>query len=109
MLTFHIGPWEYGLVIQGSESLACFEDRTIYIAAQIPPGRRLEVLLHELAHCWGYHVPHPRTEEEWANLTATIGEACRRDLEAQGGVAALRAMAATPKPAEQWIDRSEAA
>lgn len=63
--------------------------REILIAAFVPPAQRLDVLLHELRHCWLNHFAKPRTEEEDCNFTAATTASALADLDAQGGVAAL--------------------
>jgi hypothetical protein len=89
-MRFHIGPWEYHVVVSGKDSRAEFESRTIYLAESLPVSRRWEVLLHELVHCWLFYVPRPRDEEEMARLLSLVGIAGRKELDAQGGIDELR-------------------
>lgn len=80
------------MIVQGQDTRAEFESRTIYIAETTAPSRRYEELLHELAHAWLFHVPPPRTEEELAQFLATVSEAARQDFDRQGGLSRLKAI-----------------
>jgi hypothetical protein len=50
----------------------------------------LTLLLHELRHCWGFHIPAPSFEEQECDLLAMIAEAAYADLDRQGGPRALQ-------------------
>ena len=107
-LGFHVGPYTYRVTISseeladehGTRAVGLTEPgpRRVRIAASIPRDDRLQVLLHELYHCWLHHVPAPRTEEEAAELHATVTLAALKDLDAQGGMAALEALEAEDDP-----------
>lgn len=84
---------------------AIWNRREILIAGCVPASQRLEVLLHEIKHCWLKHVPWPRSEEDLCNLTAMVAESVMEDLDQQGGVRALMqlkppAMFTEPEPTE---------
>lgn len=101
-MRFNVGPYAYHVEITSDElegddgsrllGLCEFLGRRIWISSRVPRGERLDVVLHELRHAWANHVPAPRTEEEEANLWALATASTLRDLEAQGGTAALEAL-----------------
>lgn len=84
----HLGEELDGLAIESS--------RLILISPAVQPERREEVLYHELEHCWTWHVPPPTTEEQRCQLSATIMQSARLDLDRQGGIKAL--MGLKPEP-----------
>lgn len=98
-MKFHVGPFLYTLAIsdrqifdvEGNplEGAAVESRRLIIISYIVELERRAEVLMHELIHCWAFHVPQPSDEEERANLVAMITEQFHRDLESQDGREAL--------------------
>jgi len=104
-MRFQVGPYAYTLVIsdrqiyggQGEplEAVAIEHRRLFIISPTVHPARRAEIARHEIAHCWEFHVPAPRTEEERAQFFAFIGEQFDRDLEAAGGNNALQQMEST--------------
>ncbi len=71
------------------DALAQTHGRLIRMAAHVPAADRFNTLLHELRHCWGFHVPKPSTEEEEADLVGMLTEAAVEDLESQGGIREL--------------------
>ena len=102
-MQFRVGTYTYRLYLEtdpimhnGEECLALSESsgRRIRMSAKVPPDERLTVLLHELRHCWGFHVPPPSFEEQECDLLAMISEAAYTDLERQGGPRALQQMGA---------------
>jgi|GEM_PF-4348575 len=91
-IIFNVGPWEYSLKIarklvnDKNEPLMgrCdLHTMIVYVAADIPPQGRLNVVLHELRHAWRFHFPAPRTDEEEADFSATITAAAYRDIRRQ--------------------------
>jgi hypothetical protein len=70
--------------------------RKIWSSSRVPPGERLNVLLHELQHAWQNHVPEPRDEEEAPNRQTLVTASAMRDLEQQGATEGLEAMRADP-------------
>ena len=78
------------------DGLAIESRRLILISPAVQPDRREEVLGHEVEHAWSFHMPAAHTQEERAQLTATILQSLRQDLDAQGGIAALRAIQPEP-------------
>ena len=99
---FRVSTYEYTLAVtaepimhEGQEcrALAQTAGRLIRMSAQVPAHERLATLLHELRHCWGFHVPAPRTEEEEADLLAMIADAAIADLDEQGGIRGLMLLA----------------
>jgi hypothetical protein len=102
IMRFNVGPWVYTLkitaaqIVEDGELLNGQADegaREIRIAGTVIPEARLDVLLHELRHCWEFHFPVPRDAEEEANFTASIAAAAMQDLQLQGGRMALMGMA----------------
>lgn len=75
------------------EGMAIEATRTILISGRVEPERRMEVLVHELTHCWSFFVPQPTTEEERCRLNSTIMRQLSEDLESQGSEAALLSIA----------------
>jgi hypothetical protein len=78
------------------EGLAMEARRLIVISPTVEPDRREEVAYHELYHCWRFHIPRARKEEDAANLFAAIVRQCRIDLECSGGLKALITMRPSP-------------
>lgn len=98
-MKFQIGPHIYALAISNRaifdtegerlEAAAVENRKLIIISHTVEPERREEVALHEIYHCWTFHVPRPKDDEEAAQLTAFISQQFHRDLESQGGREAL--------------------
>ena len=105
-LTFRIaGAWDYAVKIKKdlcdhrgrqAHGLAVQATRTIWLSAKLAPEARQAVLLHELRHVWGWHVPRPRGEEEQCNFSATFFIGVLDELERNGGLAALIALDVDP-------------
>lgn len=74
-------------------------DGTIWISHRVPAGKRLEVFIHELRHAWQYHVGVPADSEGDANNAAAFYLMVHRQLERNGGEAALRTLTAE-RPAQ---------
>jgi hypothetical protein len=101
-MQFHVGPVSYRLVISNRhvfdaegnelEGVAVEGRRLIILSCIVEPERREEVALHEFTHCWSFHVPIPRDEEERCQLTALIAQQFQKDLDAAGGREALMQM-----------------
>ena len=101
-MVFHIGPWKYRVRItddpikaeDGSllNGMADRDNREILISGDVPPQRRMGVLMHELQHAWLFHFPKARTEEELCEFTATLMTQAYQDFNRQGGLKALAAM-----------------
>lgn len=98
-MQFHVGAFLYTLILadrriydeEGNEleGRALESPRVIVISSAVSPDRRIEVLRHEVQHCWHFHIPRPSTEEEEADLAAFIDHQFQEDLDAQGGRAAV--------------------
>jgi len=91
-ISFNVGPWIYTLRIvrklvnDRNEPILgrCdLDSMIIYVAADVSPQARLNVVLHELRHAWRYHFPAPRTDEEEADFSATICAQAYRDVRRQ--------------------------
>src|SRR6185437_4835142 len=91
-MLFQVGPWTYRveiartLVNDKNEPILgrCdLDSMIIYVAADVSPQARLNVVLHELRHAWRFHFPAPRTDEEEADFSATITAAAYRDIRRQ--------------------------
>lgn len=102
-MRFRIGCYIYRVhisqdpIFEGNRELlglAVYHNREILLSPALPAPQRLDVLLHELQHCWEFHVPAPRTDEDRANLSAMVTASTLADLEAQGGEASLRKLSA---------------
>lgn len=101
-MQFHIGALTYTLIVANRriydengdelEGRAIASPRAIIISSAVLPERRLEVLRHEVQHCWHFHIPRPSCEEEECNLAAFIDRQFHDDLDAQGGREALEQM-----------------
>ncbi len=68
--------------------------RMIEFSPDCPPGERLDTLCHEWWHANAHHYPPPPThdEEAMADYYATVTASLFRQIEAQGGAAALMAL-----------------
>ncbi len=110
-MRFRVGPYAYRVRVTEEPPVddatggtllgkAVLHGREILIWAGVAAEQRLEVLLHELTHCWLFQFPRPANEEEAASFFAAVTEQTMRDLDEQGGVPALvrlRPMAPTPE------------
>lgn len=74
--------------------IADWDNQRIFIGPQVPPGRRLSVLLHEVWHSWRVHSPRATKIEEECNQFSVVAETIIRDLEAHGGSKALELLKA---------------
>ncbi len=99
-MTFRVGPYKYHLLMvdkmihfEGSDRLALAQSNGRLIRLWVGVDDRLNVLLHELRHCWGFHFPSPSTEEDECDFFAMIAQAAFEDIEQQGGVEALNRLA----------------
>lgn len=106
---FLVGPWQYRVRVSrdlvdadGARLMGrCdFDTHTIWVHADVKRFSRLNVVLHELRHAWGYHFPRARTEEEECDLSATIITAAFQDLTRMGGPGALALL--EPEEPETW-------
>lgn len=106
-LRFHIGPFTYLAVVVAErpvdevgnlcEGIIDFEDHRIELFAAVRGRRRLNLLLHELAHGWRRHFPHTsQDEEDQADMAALYAQQVIQDLDEQGGLAALDALEPGP-------------
>jgi hypothetical protein len=91
---FHIGAFVYQLRIVKSltnelgkplRGRAIHDTREILIDAAIHRSMRKSVLMHELTHCWEFHVPEPRDGEERARLNELIYTKFEADYTEQNG------------------------
>lgn len=64
--------------------------RTIDLAPDMPPDRRLHTLLHELTHAYLFAGQRPGDDEALCEFVANIGEMCVRDLYLCGGEEGLK-------------------
>jgi hypothetical protein len=104
-MILHVGPTEYSVVLSDRrifnaegdelEAAAIYDRRLIVLSKTIEPARREEVVRHEFYHCWTFHVPTPRSDEESARLHTTVAGQFESDLEAAGGADALLNMRPT--------------
>lgn len=107
-MTFKVGEFPYTVTIvkdklvdrEGCElaGQAIWDSKEILISGSIAPDQRMEVLLHELRHCWEFHCERPRSNEAEASFFAMVSHACHVQLFQQGGAAALLAMEVTSLP-----------
>lgn len=97
-MQFRVGPWVYRVrVMEGltdengkpAAGLCDWQNRTIWLAYEIPARRRLSVLLHELKHAWQLELGTPTDREGDANHAASFAADCWRQLDRQGGEPAL--------------------
>jgi hypothetical protein len=105
-LKFQVGPFTYTLVVADvpiyhtdgdeAEGLAIEYRRQIILSPRVEPQRRQEITLHEIVHCWLFHVPRPRNEEEHCQFVAFVHQQFDKDLEAQGGPQSLAQLIASP-------------
>ena len=87
-----------------ADALADWGNRRILISTRAPRPLVVEILLHELWHCWRFAVERPRTIEAECDLFAYAAVAAIEDLTIGGGVGGLlaaydRAGAARPAAA----------
>lgn len=109
VMLFRVGAYKYRLrITEGAivlddgrivNGLADRERMQILIAGDVKPEARIRVLLHELKHCWAFHVPPAMTEEQDAELYAIISAQMMEDLTAMGGPEALEQLR-PPRPFE---------
>lgn len=105
-MRFRIGPHRYlvaivpGLRHDGEPVAGLIRERQrrILINADEPVSHRLDVLIHELRHAWQFHIGIPADPEGEANNAASFFVAVLRQLQRQGGEAALRAMEGEATP-----------
>ncbi|MBB6429205.1 hypothetical protein [Algisphaera agarilytica] len=64
----------------------------IEICPKCPPGRRLDVLLHELRHAWNDRFPRPHDDEGDADHYAAMTACILKQIMDQGGPGMLLAM-----------------
>lgn len=100
---FHVGPFAYTVIIEAAPlidpetgdprcGLCVYDDRTLHLSPDLAPHNRWDTLLHEIYHAWLFHLPAPADEEQACNLFAMASAAAHRDLDKQGGLAALAAL-----------------
>jgi len=106
-MQFHVGPVVYTVTITPGElysdwfdeeliGLCLHDGRKILISGACRPDERIEILFHELRHAFcAHHGRAPGDEEDDANNAATFAISMWRQLQSQGGEAALRAMVPT--------------
>ncbi|MBV8780180.1 MAG: hypothetical protein JO353_02175 [Phycisphaerae bacterium] len=73
-------------------------DREIWLSFTTDKAARIAVILHELRHAWERHVGVPRDAETECQLTASIGEQFRQDIDANGGDDCIMRLRAEPWP-----------
>jgi len=97
-MRFKVGPWEYRLRIKrglvDADGVACdglcdWADRSIWIDSSVQLRRRLFLLVHELRHAWQHDMGRPVDDEADANQVATFTIDVWRQIERNGGEAAL--------------------
>lgn len=107
-MNFEIGPYRYTLLLSASplydgdgntlEGLAVEHRRWLLVGPNVAPERRREIAAHEYCEAWFFHVPKPATDEERCQLFAFLSEQFERDLQNQGGAAALLDLPLTTLP-----------
>ena len=106
-MTFRVGPFDYVVKVVATaprmDGVPCdgiieFDEERIQLYAKTRGKRRLNVLLHELAHAWRYHFPAPCDEESQCDFLANLAQSAMQDLLRQGGIEALEAMQPTEEP-----------
>ncbi len=65
------------------------DTRTLWLDADLADEVIASVLRHELLHAWIAETSQPVTEEDQANMTATVGAAFDEVFETQGGLPAI--------------------
>lgn len=120
-MQFHIGPAtytvfrQYDLSLDGEpvQGLIDCDAQTITIDGLIETRTTfVDILRHEHAHAWEWHVGKPGTAEQRAQWTATVGETFDRDFQAAGGGAgflALPVRGTRPVPAGRKLPAFSAA
>lgn len=104
-MQLHVGTTTYTVVLsdrsiydsEGNELEGCAVEgrRLIILSRIVEPSRREEVAEHEFYHCWLFHVPTPKTEEEAAQLHSLVARQFRHDLDTAGGLDVLLNLKAT--------------
>jgi hypothetical protein len=99
-MQFHVGPYVYS--VRRRWSLTCDGEpldgycassiHCIFLDGALDDAALVETLRHEHSHAWAFHVGEPRTPEDRANFTATVGGAFDGEFAAQGGLDALKAL-----------------
>lgn len=97
-MIFKVGPWTYRVKLterlNGGKDAGQFDwkAQTLWIAANMPPHRRLATLLHELRHAWQTDMGRTASDEDDANQVASFTADVMAQLMRQGGEPALRRM-----------------
>lgn len=71
-----------------------YDRRVVFLSESCPPHELARTLLHELWHGWVYHCPNPTDMrgEDGAEYFSTVAQTVYRQLESQGGLAALMSL-----------------
>ena len=97
-LKFRIGPYTYEAFVSSEPIIkpdpetgiigrqhgwADGNTRTVMLDFDLPLARYEEILIHELTHCFEFHIPTARTSEEKATLSDFIFNSILKDIESQ--------------------------